>query len=68
MLGKAPKADKKDLDVHLDPLRNVISENFIEIKEEDDIESFLSGGQVSFLTNEIKSLDDFELICFLVVR
>lgn len=35
MLGKAPKTDKKDLDVHLDPLRNVISENFIEIKEEE---------------------------------
>ena len=42
--------------------------SIIEVKEESDIDSFLSGGQISFLTNEIKGLDDFELICFLVVR
>lgn len=42
--------------------------SIIEVKEESDIDSFLGGGQMSFLTNEIKGLDDFELICFLVVR
>lgn len=42
--------------------------SIIEVKEESDINSFLSGGQVSFLSNEIKGLDDFELICFLVVK
>ena len=42
--------------------------SIIEVKDESDIDSFLDGGQVSFLTNEIKGLDDFELICFLVVR
>lgn len=42
--------------------------SIIEVKNESDIDSFLGGGQVSFLTNEIKGLDDFELICFLVVR
>ena len=42
--------------------------SIIEVKEESDIDSFLGGGQLSFLTNEIKGLDDFELICFLVVR
>ena len=42
--------------------------SIIEVKEESDIDSFLRGGQVSFLANEIKGLDDFELICFLVVR
>ena len=42
--------------------------SIIEVKEESDIDSFLSGGQVSFLSNEIKGLDDFELICFLVVK
>jgi len=42
--------------------------SIIEVKEESDIDSFLGGGQVSFLANEIKGLDDFELICFLVVR
>lgn len=42
--------------------------SIIEVKEKSDLDSFLSGGQVSFLSNEIKGLDDFELICFLVVR
>ena len=42
--------------------------SIIEVKEESDIDSFLGGGKISFLTNDIKGLDDFELICFLVVR
>lgn len=42
--------------------------SIIEVKEESDIDSFLSGRQISFLADEIKGLDDFELICFLVVR
>ena len=42
--------------------------SIIEVKDESDVDSFLSGGQVSFLNNEIKGLDDFELICFLVIR
>lgn len=40
----------------------------IQVNDESDIDSFLGGNQVSFLSNEIKGLDDFELICFLVVR
>ena len=42
--------------------------SIIEVKEESDIDSFLGGGQVSFLANEIRGLDDFELLCFLVVK
>ena len=42
--------------------------SIIEVKEESDIDSFLGGGQMSFLADEIKGLDDFELICFFVVR
>lgn len=42
--------------------------SIIEVKEESDIDSFLGGGQISFFENDIKGLDDFELICFLVVR
>lgn len=42
--------------------------SIIEVKDESDIDSFLGGEQVSFLSNEIKGLDDFELICFLVIR
>lgn len=48
-------------------LGNAIS-SIIEVKEENDIDSFLGGRQVSFLSSEMKGLDDFELICFLVVR
>lgn len=42
--------------------------SIIEVKEENDIDSFLNGKQISFLSNEIKGLDDFELICFLIIR
>jgi hypothetical protein len=42
--------------------------SIVNVKEESDIDSFLGGSQMSFLANEIKGLDDFELICFLVVK
>ena len=59
--------DGKNMAVFSKLLGDAIS-SIIEVKEESDIDSFLGGGQMSFLTNEIKGLDDFELICFLVVR
>ncbi|MDY4919503.1 MAG: helicase-related protein [Phascolarctobacterium sp.] len=43
-------------------------QSIVEVKEEGDLDSFLSGEEISFFENEIKGLDDFELICFLVVR
>ena len=42
--------------------------SIIEVKEESDIDSFLSGVQGSLFTDDIKGLDDFELICFLVIK
>ena len=42
--------------------------SIIEVKDESDIDSFLGGGSISFSKSQIKGLDDFELICFLVVR
>lgn len=42
--------------------------SIIDVKEESDIDSFLSGGEISFLSRTIKGLDDFELICFLVIK
>lgn len=42
--------------------------SIINVKEESDIDSFLSGSQISFKDTKINGLDDFELICFLVVR
>lgn len=59
--------DGRDMKKYSELLGEAIA-SIIELKEENDIDSFLGGNQVSFLTNEIKGLDDFELICFLVVR
>lgn len=59
--------DGKDMSEFSKLLGDAIA-SIIEVKEESDIDSFLSGGQISFLSSEIKGLDDFELICFLVVR
>lgn len=59
--------DGRDMSEFSELLGEAIA-SIIEVKDENDIDSFLSGGQISFFDNEIKGLDDFELICFLVVR
>ena len=59
--------DGKNMSEFSSLLGSAIS-SIVKRKEESDIDSFLSGGKVSFLSNEIKGLDDFELICFLVVK
>ena len=43
-------------------------DSIIEKKSESDAKTFLSGGQISFINTMMKDIDDFELICFLVVR
>ena len=60
-------SDGKNMNKFSKLLGEAIS-SIIEVKEESDIYSFLNGSQMSFLNNKIKGLDDFELICFLVVR
>lgn len=42
--------------------------SIIDVKEESEMETFLSGRQVSFLSENITGLNDFELICFVVVK
>ena len=42
--------------------------SIIEVKDENDMDSFLSGEQMSFLSETINGLDDFELISFLVIK
>lgn len=42
--------------------------SIIELKDENEMESFLSGKQMSFLSETIGGLDDFELISFLVIK
>lgn len=48
-------------------LGNAIN-SIITVKESSDIDSFLEGVQGELFTKEIKGLDDFELISFLVVK
>lgn len=42
-------------------------ESIIEKKDEDDIDSFFSAGETTFQSGGFSGLDDFELICFMVV-
>lgn len=42
--------------------------SIIDVKEESDIDSLFSAGGTSALMSDINGLDDFELICFLVVK
>jgi ERCC4-related helicase/Fe-S-cluster formation regulator IscX/YfhJ len=41
--------------------------SIIDAKDEGDIDSFFSAGQTTFLSGGFSGLDDFELICFMVV-
>ena len=59
--------DGKKMDKYSALLDDTI-ESIIEVKDENDILSFLNGKEVSFVDGGIKGLDDFELICFLVVK
>ena len=43
-------------------------DSIIHVKEESELDSFLRGKQTSFLANAISGLEDFELICFLVIQ
>jgi hypothetical protein len=42
--------------------------SIIDVRAKSELDGFLSGEAVSFLSSKISGLDDFELICFLVVR
>lgn len=59
--------DGRDMEVISELLGEAIN-SIVHVKDESDLDAFLGGGQVSFMSNVIKSLDDFELICFLVVK
>ena len=59
--------DGKNMQHYSDLLGDAIA-SIINVKEESDIDSFLSGVQGSLFTEEIRGLDDFELICFLVIK
>ena len=43
-------------------------DSIIDVKEESDIDSLFSSGGTTALLSEISGLEDFELICFLVIK
>ncbi len=49
-------------------LLNKAINSIINVKEESDIDSLFSAGGTSALMSAVSGLDDFELICFLVVK
>ena len=59
--------DGKNMRKYSQLLGEVIT-SIIDVKAKSELDSFLSGEAVSFLSSKISGLDDFELICFLVVR
>lgn len=59
--------DGKQMNHYSELLRKAI-QSIIEVKDRSDINTFLEGGQLSFVDDHMLGLDDFELICFLVIK
>ncbi len=59
--------DGKDMS-EMSELLNAAISSIIDKKEESDIDSLFSAGGTSALMNTVSGLNDFELICFLVVE
>ena len=59
--------DGRDMQHYSDLLYFAVKSIF-DLNEDDSIDSFLSGKQISLAENSIDGLDDFELICFVNVR
>ena len=59
--------DGRNMSEMSDLLSDAIN-SIIDVKEESDIDSLFSAGGTSALMSDVSGLDDFELICFLVVK
>lgn len=59
--------DGRKMQHYSDLLANAI-DSIITVKEESDIDSLFSVGETTALLGEVKGLDDFELITFLIIR
>lgn len=53
---------------HYSDLLYFAVKSVVNLNENDSIDGFLSGKQMSFAENSIDGLDDFELVCFLTVK
>lgn len=63
--------DKTDDGRKMGEVSELLSEainSIIDVKEENDIDSLFKSGGTSALLSAVSGLDDFELICFLVVK
>lgn len=59
--------DGRDM-AELSELLSEAINSIIDVKEDSDIDSLFRAGGTSALLNQVSGLEDFELICFLVVR
>ena len=59
--------DGKQMQHYSELLQQAVA-TIVEKKEERDLESLFSFGETTALVGDISGLDDFELICFLVVK
>ena len=59
--------DGKDMS-EISMLLNESISSIIDVKEESDLDSLFSTGGTSALISEVSGLDDFELICFLIIK
>ena len=76
-LGGAPgvytaryAGEGKDFGKNMDKVSHLLEDaimSIIDAKDEGDIDSFFGSGQTTFLSGGFSGLDDFELICFMVV-
>jgi len=53
---------------HYSDLLYFAVKSIVDLNEDNSIDSFLSGKQISLAANTIDGLDDFELVCFLTVK
>lgn len=59
--------DGKDM-AEMSELLSEAIDSIIDVKEESDIDSLFKRGGTTALLSQVSGLDDFELICFLVVK
>ena len=59
--------DGRRMEKYSDLLGKAIA-SIVEVKQQSDIESLFSFGETTALVGDIHGLDDFELICFLVIK
>lgn len=63
----AETKDGKNMKKYSELLQNAVA-SIIEVKEQNDIDSLFGSGSTTALLSNVRGLDDFELICFIVIK